>query len=79
MVYGEREGLETERMGRREGYAGDSCWGEGGDVAFKGFGGEDFVYGGHVCFGSYLVSWLGILWKNLRISAIRAKIARLDN
>ncbi len=44
MVYREREGLETERMGRLEGYAGDSCCEE------RGFGGGDFVDGGHVCF-----------------------------
>lgn len=46
--------------GCMERYAGDSWRGEGGDVGFKGFSGGDFVDGGHVCFGSYLVSrWLG--------------------
>lgn len=43
--------------GCMEGYAGDSCWGEGGDVGFKSFGGVDFVDGGHVYFGRYLADW----------------------
>lgn len=40
--------------GCMEGYAGDGCWGEGGDVRFKGFGGVNFVDGGHVYFWSVL-------------------------
>ena len=52
-------------MARLEGYAGDSCWGE------RGFGGGDFVDGGHVCF------W-GCRRCPFRISAIRAKVARFD-
>lgn len=40
--------------GCMEGYAGNGCWGEGGDVGFKGFGGGDFVDGGHVYFWSVI-------------------------
>lgn len=46
-----------------EGYAGDGCWGEGGDVRFKGFGGVNFVDGGHVYFWSVLGGL--VVWGNV--------------
>lgn len=49
-------GLSTRSSpGCVEGYAGDGCSGEGGDVGFKGFGGGNFVNCGHVCFSKLAV------------------------
>lgn len=67
MVYGEREGLETERMGQREGYAVGSCWGKGVDVGFTKASAEEI---------SWTVDMFVLVY--LQISAIRAKIARFN-